>query len=81
MATGKAKTSSKRLGAKEALPFTKQNYVLFALGVAVIIGGYIALAQGPADSFSSRTLAPILLVIGYCVMIPVSIMYRKKTKA
>ena len=62
----------------EGLPFTTLNYQIFALGIAVIILGYIALAQPPADSFMSLTVAPILLVLGYCVIIPVAILYQKK---
>jgi hypothetical protein len=63
------------------LPFTKSNYQLFAAGIAIIILGYIALAQGPAESFWSLTLAPILLVVGYCVVIPFAILYQKKSTA
>jgi hypothetical protein len=66
---------------KPHLPFTSINYWLFALGVAVIIIGYFALAQPPADSFMSLTVAPILLVVGYCVIIPVAILYQKKTSS
>lgn len=62
----------------ESLPFTSLNYQVFALGVVIIILGYVALAQPPADSFMSLTVAPILLVLGYCVIIPVAILYQKK---
>ena len=63
-----------------AIPFTKDNYRLFGIGLLVVILGYIALSKGPWDSFWSLTLAPILLVIGYCVIFPVAILYRKKEK-
>jgi len=62
----------------QGLPFNALNYLLFAVGVGVIIIGYIALAQPPADGFMSLTVAPILLVLGYCVIIPVAILYQKK---
>ncbi len=52
---------------KSALPFTSKNYVLFAIGLFVIVIGYVTLGYG------SITLAPILLVLGYCVIIPVAI--------
>ncbi len=64
--------------AKQGLPFNAINYWLFAAGLAVIIIGYIALAQPPAESFMSLTVAPILLVLGYCVIIPAAILYKKK---
>jgi hypothetical protein len=68
----------RKFKAKTNVPFTKRNYQLFGIAIALLIVGYIALAQGPADSFWSLTLAPILLVIGYCVVIPVAIIFSKK---
>ena len=64
--------------AGEPLPFSRENYIIFGIGIFLIIVGYIALSQGPWDSFWSLTLAPILLVIGYCIAIPLAILYRKK---
>jgi hypothetical protein len=52
---------------KSILPFTRKNYFLFAVGLLVIVIGYVTLGYG------SITLAPILLVLGYCVIIPVAI--------
>ena len=52
---------------KSILPFTGKNYVLFAIGLFVIVLGYVTLGYG------SITLAPILLVLGYCVIIPIAI--------
>ena len=70
----------KRARQIQSLPFRRENYLIFAFGLVVIILGFIALAQPPWDSFSSLTLAPILLVFGYCVVIPVAILYQKKEK-
>jgi len=46
------------------------NSVLLGLGVAALVAGYIALASG------STTLAPILLVGGYCGLIPAALLWR-----
>ena len=46
------------------------NGLLLAVGVAVLVAGYVALSRG------SMTLAPILLVLGYLVFIPASILWR-----
>ena len=46
------------------------NSVLLGLGVAALVAGYLALARG------SITLAPILLVGGYCVLIPAALLWR-----
>jgi len=58
------------------LPFSGRNYLWIGIGIAAIVLGYIALAQGPADSFYSRTLAPVILFIGYCVLIPLGILLK-----
>lgn len=62
----------------EPIPLERENLILFLIGLLVLIVGYIFLAQGPANSFWSLTVAPILLVIGYCVIIPISIIYRRR---
>jgi hypothetical protein len=64
----KPRPKIEREKAKTVLPFTKKNYILFAVGIFVIVIGYITLGYG------SITLAPILLVLGYCVLIPIAIM-------
>ncbi|MEW5994255.1 MAG: hypothetical protein AB1744_07655, partial [Candidatus Zixiibacteriota bacterium] len=55
-------------------PYGRKNYLLFALAVIVIVIGYITLGQG------SITWAPILLVLGYCVLIPIALIIRAKPK-
>jgi len=74
------KTKDQKIKKKIVFPLTTENYQIFGIGILVIILGYISLSKGPADSFWSLTLAPILLVIGYCVIIPIAIMYRKRKK-
>ena len=51
------------------------NSLLLALGVAVLAIGYVALSR------SSITLAPLLLVCGYCVLIPASLLIRGRKNA
>jgi hypothetical protein len=41
-----------------------RNLVVLIVGVALIVAGFYSLAKG------SITLAPILLVAGYCVAVP-----------
>ena len=52
------------------LPFGAKNYILFVAAAVVILAGYVALSRG------SITLAPILLLIGYLVLIPWGILAR-----
>ena len=72
------KIQKKKRSKAAALSLSAINYQLFGLGALILIVGYYFLSKGPADSFWSLTLAPILLVIGYCIVIPLSILYRSK---
>tara|TARA_Y100000817_G_C16511146_1_gene391226 strand:- start:56 stop:295 length:240 start_codon:yes stop_codon:yes gene_type:complete len=60
--------------------FGKKNYLIFSIGLALVIIGYIFMANGEVNSFQSLTLAPIMLFLGYIVVIPVSLVYRDKSK-
>ena len=64
----------------EVLPLDPINYKIMLSGVAVIVVGYIALGMQPWDGFMALTVAPILLLLGYCVIIPAGIIYRPKKK-
>jgi hypothetical protein len=61
------------------LDFSK-NIMLYYGAVLVIIIGYIVLAIGDADSFTSLTLGPIILVVGYLVAIPIALLYGVNKK-
>lgn len=62
------------------IPFTRKNYIAFAVAFVVTGVGFIFLAQPPVNGFMSLTLAPILLVIGYCVLFPYAIMARQRPR-
>ena len=46
------------------------NTALLLVGVALLVAGYLSLSRG------SITMAPVLLVTGYCVFIPASLLVR-----
>lgn len=50
------------------------NTLLLIAGLAVLTAGYWALSRG------SITLAPVLLVLGYCGLIPASLLVRGRTQ-
>lgn len=50
-----------------SLKFSAINGILLAAGLAAIVGGYAMLANG------STVGAPLLLVLGYAVLIPLAI--------
>jgi len=58
--------------------FDKTNYQLFVLALIVIIIGYILMATGETTSVQSTKISPLILTLGYCVLIPLSILYKKK---
>ncbi len=63
--------------ARTELPFTRLNWMLFGLGLGVIAVGYLLLRIPPVDGFLSLTAAPVLLVGGYCGLIPAAILVRE----
>jgi hypothetical protein len=60
----------------DTLPFTKQNFAIIGAGLLVIVLGYVAMIEGSVEGFLPLVAAPILLIVGYCVLIPVGILYR-----
>ena len=58
--------------------FTYINYSLFFTGVLMIISGYIIMYLGKTNSIQSVKIAPAVLFIGYCILIPISILYKSR---
>ena len=58
------------------LPFTMKNYLLFAAGIVAIIIGYFLMSIGPHDSVYSLTISPVVLLIGYIVLLPMSVLMK-----
>ncbi len=64
-------------------PLQKQNFYIIGVGLIIIIIGYLLMATGiteePAlpngkwNNIFAVSIAPILLVLGYCVIIPYGI--------
>lgn len=75
---GKARRRGATRG--DVLPLEKSNYVIIAAGLLLILAGYLAMLEGSVEGFLPLDIAPILLVLGYCVVIPIGILYRKRKK-
>ena len=58
--------------------YTKINYILFVSGILMIILGYIIMVTGETNSFQSLSLSPVILLIGYLILIPASLIYKEK---
>lgn len=74
---------------KNAFGFQPENYRLLLIGLAINVVGFLLMIGGGAEDpnsfnadelFSARriTIAPLLIVVGY-IVIMVAIMKRKKT--
>jgi hypothetical protein len=72
-----APTAKTKSSAKAGIDFGRTNFIVLGIGLFLIIVGFIFLGVGDI------TIAPILLVLGYCVAIPLGILLsgRKKEKA
>ncbi len=87
MATVKKRPASTRSSRRAAeqekfqFPLTKTNFLILGFGVLVLVAGYILMAipEHP-DDFLTRTLAPVMLVFSFLVIIPFGLMYKEKKK-
>ena len=76
----KSRIQKRKIKKELPLAFGKMNYILLTVGVVVILAGFYALSQPPIMGTMPLVVAPILLILAYCVILPISIMYRKKEK-
>jgi hypothetical protein len=76
MAAGKpaAKSRTPRKPATVDLGFSWSgiNSLVLGLGIVMLVAGYVALSRG------SITLAPALLILGYCGFVPASLLIRAR---
>jgi len=59
--------------------WTKTHYYFLILGFAIIIIGFYVMSIGPWNSTTALVISPILLIIGYMLVFPASILYKKRT--
>jgi hypothetical protein len=67
----------KDITASKALPFGRRNIFMLGAGIAILVIGFALMTQPPVDGFMSLTLAPLVLLVGYLVIIPMAIMIGK----
>jgi hypothetical protein len=85
-AKAKTKPKTRKTGPRAkkeiTLPLGKTNFMIIILGIAVIIIGFIFMSENSVNGFLPTVISPILLVLGYCVIIPYGILKKpKKAKA
>ena len=80
----KQRKTSQSKGMKKAVwhhPWNKRQYLLIGGGIGVIVIGFLLLATGIGTSWDNPlavSVAPVVLVIGYCVIIPLAILFGGK---
>jgi len=57
---------------------TSKNYTIITAGIVIIILGYLLMNENSVSGFLPTVIAPVLLVFGYCVVIPIGILYKGK---
>ena len=62
------------------MPFDAKNLRIIGLGIAVIVLGYVVMYVSPTMSDMALTVSPILLLLGYCVIVPMGIMAGMRRK-
>ena len=72
------KNKNKNISLFEGWAYGKTNYIIFTVGLFLLILGYYLMASGSVNSFQSLTLSPILLFFGYIIIIPLALVYREK---
>ncbi len=73
----KRREAKRKTQRDERLPLTKHNFMIMGIGLLVIIAGYLAMLEGSVEGFMPLVVAPILLVTGYCIIVPLGILYKK----
>ena len=73
-----AKSRKKKEEQHLRIALTKTNYMIIGIGIIVIIIGYIFMSENSVDGFLPTVIAPILLIIGYCVIVPLGLLYKDK---
>jgi hypothetical protein len=72
---GKSKAKTEKFH----FPLGRTNYWILSLGVLLLAFGYVFMAiPDDPDAFLTRTLAPILLVFSFLVVIPYGLLYKEK---
>jgi hypothetical protein len=60
------------------MPFETKNVTIILIGVLTIILGYYLMSTSETMGTLALDIAPIILVIGYLIVIPYGIMYGAK---
>jgi len=58
--------------------FGHKTLKLLGVSIALMVVGYVLLGIGPEDNHLSRSIAPLVLVAAYCVVVPLALLAKNK---
>ena len=58
--------------------WNKKNFIFLFIGLVIIISCFILMSVGSWDSFPSLFISPVVLVIGYLIILPASVLITGK---
>jgi len=65
-------------GASWSIPLNKKNFLIFCLGLLILIIGFYLMTIPPWDSNFALIISPIILLFGYLVLFPLGILKKDK---
>lgn len=72
------KTTKKTFVSPFNIYWDKTNYILLFAGILFVIIGFYLMSLGNWDSTTSLVISPIILFIGYVIIFPLAILFRRK---
>lgn len=58
----------------------RENYIFLAVSLLVLVIAYYLMTIGPWDSTLSMSVSPIILLIAYFILIPLTLFFKIPTK-
>jgi uncharacterized membrane protein YhaH (DUF805 family) len=58
--------------------WNRYNFYLLYLSLGILIVGYYLMSIGTWDNFISLSVSPIILLIAYIILIPITILLKNK---
>lgn len=76
----KAKTERRKFISPFKNYWNKTNYLIFYLGIFLLLLGFYLMSIGPWDNPLSLSYSPIILLVAYLIIFPLAILFRNKKK-
>jgi len=73
------KSTKKIFHSPFSIYWNKNNYIFLVAGWLTIFVGYLLLSNDGWDNSTSLILSPLVLMIGYFVLLPLAVFYKKRT--